>query len=394
MAAHTVSISIVRFTPDDLTLISIGCQHDSQIITWDWRSGNDLGVGKLMSPVNAIAVSFDSSMCVTVGSKSVKYWFLPMASDGLNKRTGLTSRSAILADKRNVNFVDATFCDQTNRMLAVTASGEYVKCYSWKDSGDFKAICLARIPEGLLVGCSDGLVRLFCLIGDDLDFLADLAPPTHLFMDPANAYDPQQLQNHPEDAIFPEPRCLVASSSSPTFVVGYADRSLIEFSREHNSWSFRRASLGHTGAVNCIESFPSSSSCMPAGTVITGGSDGTVRFWNFGGDSDDKGDIANILCPSLLKVVYLDENPDLLLDKRCIELVGPSQDDPNASTTMTPSGVQCTRVSHDGRSMVAGTANGMLYLIDLSFSDTPIIDVINAHDSEVSSLDFSDHAST
>lgn len=33
-------------------------------------------------------------------------------------------------------------------------------------------------------------------------------------------------------------------------------------------------------------------------------------------------------------------------------------------------------------------------LIDLSFSDTPIIDVINAHDNDVTSIDFSDHAST
>lgn len=223
--------------------------------------------------------------------------------------------------------MDAAFCDSTNRMVTVTSSGEilefngnkkvscvyqfknffvqYVKCYTWKESGDFKAICIARVPEGLLVGCSDGLVRLFCLIGDDLDFLADLAPPTHLFQDPSNVYDPQQLQNHPEDAMyvfrlfktthakslflrFPEPRCLVASSSSPTFVVGYADRSLIEFARENKSWSFRRASLGHTGSVNCIEPFPSSSPCLPIGTLITGGSDGTIRFWNFNGDSEDK----------------------------------------------------------------------------------------------------------
>ncbi|CAL2045723.1 unnamed protein product [Caenorhabditis brenneri] len=400
MQSHTVSITIVRFTPDDSTLISIGCQHDAQIITWDWRTGHDLGVGKLMSPVNAMTISFDSSMCVTVGSKSVKYWFLPLASDGLNKRTGLTSRSAILADKRNVNFVDATFCDSTNRMVAVTSSGEilefngnkkYVKCYSWKESGDFKAICIARVPEGLLVGCSDGLVRLFSLIGDDLDFLADLAPPTHLFQDPSNVYEPQQLQSHPEDAIFPEPRCIVASSSNPTFVVGYADRSLIEFARENKSWSFRRASLGHTGSVNCIEPFPSSSSCLPAGTLITGGSDGTIRFWNFGGDSEDKKDIANILCPSLLKVVYLDENPDLLTDKRNLESIGPSNEDNQSSA---PSGVLCTRVTHDGRMMIGGTATGMLYLIDLSFSDTPIIDVINAHDNDVTSIDFSDHAST
>ncbi|ULT90797.1 hypothetical protein L3Y34_008837 [Caenorhabditis briggsae] len=400
MQAHTVSITIVRFTPDDSTLISIGCQHDAQIITWDWRNGHDLGIGKLMSPVNALTISFDSSMCVTVGSKSVKYWFLPLASDGLNKRTGLTSRSAILADKRNVNFVDASFCDATNRMVAVTSSGEllefngnkkYVKCYSWKESGDFKAICIAKIPEGLLVGCSDGLVRLFCLIGEDLDFLADLAPPTHLFQDPSNVYETQQLQNHPEDAIFPEPRCLVASSSSPTFVVGYADRSLIEFARENKSWSFRRASLGHTGSVNCIEPFPSSSPCLPAGTLITGGSDGTIRFWNFGAESEDKKEIANILCPSLLKVVYLDENPDLLLDKRNLESVGPSNED---HQTASPSGVLCTRVTHDGRMMIAGTATGMLYLIDLSFSDTPIIDVINAHDNDVTSIDFSDHATT
>nr|pir hypothetical protein H24G06.1 - Caenorhabditis elegans [Caenorhabditis elegans] len=413
MQSHTVSITIVRFTPDDSTLISIGCQHDAQIFTWDWRTGHDLGVGKLMSPVNALTISFDSSMCVTVGSKSVKYWFLPLASDGMNKRTGLTSRSAILADKRNVNFVDAAFCDSTNRMVTVTSSGEilefngnkkvscvyqfknffvqYVKCYTWKESGDFKAICIARVPEGLLVGCSDGLVRLFCLIGDDLDFLADLAPPTHLFQDPSNVYDPQQLQNHPEDAIFPEPRCLVASSSSPTFVVGYADRSLIEFARENKSWSFRRASLGHTGSVNCIEPFPSSSPCLPIGTLITGGSDGTIRFWNFNGDSEDKKEIANILCPSLLKVIFLDENPDLLVDKRNLESVGPSNDENQSASS---SGVLCTRVSHDGRMLIAGTATGMLYIVDLSFSDTPIIDVINAHDHDVTSIDFSDHAST
>ncbi|CAB3396468.1 unnamed protein product [Caenorhabditis bovis] len=396
MPAHTVSIIIVKFTPDDSTLISIGCQHDAQIITWNWRTGQDMGVGKLTSPVNAITVSYDSSMCVTVGCKSVKYWFLPMASDGVNKRSGLTSRSAILADKRNVTFVDATFCDSSNRLVTVTLSGEilefngnkkYVKCYSWKDT--FKAVCVARIPEGLLVGCSDGLIRLFCLIGDDLDFLADLAPPIHLFLDPALVYEPQQLVEHPEDAMFPEPRCITASPSSGSFVVGYADRSLIEFSREHQQWSFRRASLAHVGAVNCIENFPSSSPSLPPGTVITGGNDGTIRFWNFTTDDEEKKEIVNILCPNLLKVIYLEDDSALLLDKKQYEAVGSTD-----NGQFDKSGVLCTRISHDGRLMVAGTVTGTIFFIDLSFSDMPTLDVVNAHDNEIATLDFSDHATT
>ncbi|CAI5451731.1 unnamed protein product [Caenorhabditis angaria] len=398
MNAHSVGINIVRFTPDDSTLISIGCQHDAQIITWDWKNGLDLGVGKLMSPVNALTISYDSSMCVTVGAKSVKYWFLPMASDGVSKRAGLTSRSAILADKRNVNFVDATFCDSTNRLVAVTATGEivefngnkkYVKCYNWKDSGDFKAVCISRIPEGLLIGCSDGLVRLFCLLGDDLDFLADLAPPMHILIDPSIVDSPQKLQDHPDDAIFPEPRCIVSSPFGPHFVVGYSDRSLVAFSRDHGNWGFKRASLGHVGSVNCIESFPSTSPCLPPGTVITGGSDGTIRFWNFEAN-ENRAEVSNILCPSLLKVVYLDDNQELLTDRRILDTVGPAKEDEES----VGGGVLCTKVSHDGRMMVAGTSNGMLYLIDLSFSDMPILDVINAHDNEICSLDFSDHAST
>ncbi|CAD6193698.1 unnamed protein product [Caenorhabditis auriculariae] len=397
LTAHQVSVTIVKFTPNDSTLISVGCQHDAGIIAWDWRSGKELQTGRLMSPVNALAISFDGSMCVTVGTKTIKYWFIPQGDDAKSSR-GFASRSAILADKRNATFVDVAFCDASNRMMAVTANGniielnenkKYVKGYSWRTPEvSFRANCIARIPEGLLIGCDDGMVRLFSLTGDDLDFVADLSSPVALGIDPSKVYSAEKLRAIPDGAIYPEVRCIVASPNSPTFAVGYADRTMVEFSRENRGWQFRRACMAHVGPINSVEMYPPNCPYLPSETFITGGSDGTVRFWSTKSSAADRQDWVNFLFPPLLKVLYLEEEISALVEKRNTEVVGAEK--AVAAEDELLLGICCTRVTLDGRILVAGTRTGVLHLIDLSFPDMPTLDVIQAHDSEVTCAEFSD----
>ncbi|RCN44379.1 WD domain, G-beta repeat protein [Ancylostoma caninum] len=94
---HTFSIVAVRFVPGTNLLVSVGCQHDGTICVWDWRSGAKLATGKVTAVVNAIAISPDSSICVTVGSKHVKYWHLPAGDSqhGAAMQVGFTGSNLL-----------------------------------------------------------------------------------------------------------------------------------------------------------------------------------------------------------------------------------------------------------------------------------------------------------
>uniref|UniRef100_A0A0K0DFZ1 WD_REPEATS_REGION domain-containing protein n=1 Tax=Angiostrongylus cantonensis TaxID=6313 RepID=A0A0K0DFZ1_ANGCA len=280
---HSNSVVAVRFVSGTNLLISVGCQHDGTICVWDWRNGTKVSTGKVTAVVNAIAISPDNTMCVTVGSKHVKYWHLPA---GDSHGAGMQSRSAILADRRSSVFVDVVFLDN-NKVLTVTEDGalveflnkKYVKTYRYDDHSI--PLCVSVTKNDVVLGCTNGVIRLYDK--DDLTMRGRLPHPAFIGMDPASASSVEAFEVQPQQARYPDVRALCCTSSMrESFIAAYSDRSMFVFERGKGSdpWRKLSSSMAHVGPVTVVKRYPSHFTYLPGGSFITAGADGTVRIWN------------------------------------------------------------------------------------------------------------------
>ncbi|KAK5964971.1 putative wd40 protein [Trichostrongylus colubriformis] len=404
---HSNSIVAVRFVPGSNLLISVGCQHDATICVWDWRSGSKLATGKVTAVVNAIAISPDNTMCVTVGSKHVKYWHLPAGDSP--QGAGLQSRSAILADRRSSIFVDVVFLD-ANRVLSVTEDGalveflnkKYVKTYRFDDPN--LPLCLAVTKDAVVLGCTNGVIRLY--EKDDLKTRGRLPHPAFVGMDPAMASTAESLEVHPKGvrqgtrdtrnienlrSRYPDVRALCAISSIPeSFIATYSDRSMFVFEKgdDMDQWRKLSSSLAHVGAVTAVKRYPSHLPYLPSGSFITAGVDGTVRIWSM----DRKKDKAcpmpstNLLSPTLKKIIHVEGDFSSLVEPRGDVGFVPSE----RVESMT--GIRCLTVSPDGKHLVAGSKSGNLHIIDLADPEMNVVEVVSAHELDVQCVEYSDNS--
>ncbi|KAK6754314.1 hypothetical protein RB195_013363 [Necator americanus] len=389
---HTFSIVAVRFVPGTNLLVSVGCLHDGTICVWDWRSGAKLSTGKVTAVVNAIAISPDSSICVTVGSKHVKYWHLPAGDT--QQGTGMQSRSAILADRRSSTFVDVVFVD-AETVLSVTEDGvlvefknkKYVKIYRFEEN--CLPLCISVTNDAVVLGCTNGIVRLYDK--QNLNVLCMLPHPAFIGMDPAVASTAELLEVHPQGVTYPDVRALCCTSTAPeTFISAYSDRSMFVFRRGDNpsQWSKLSSSMAHVGAVTTVKRYPSRLPYLPTGSFITGGVDGTVRIWSMERNEDQICPIPgkNLLSPTLKKIIHVEENFGALVEPRGDVNFLPNER--NESTT----GIRCLTVSPDGKHLVVGTKCGNIHVVDLSDPEMSQLEVISAHELDVQCLEYSNNA--
>jgi WD40 repeat protein len=112
LKSHGFGISCVAFSKDSAQLVSVGNQHDRCVIVWDLQKQSKVAEGRLSCQVNAMDMSEDGRMFVTVGVRHVKFWYLE------KNNAVLQGRTAILADQRNNTFVDVC-CAANNRTFAI-----------------------------------------------------------------------------------------------------------------------------------------------------------------------------------------------------------------------------------------------------------------------------------
>ncbi len=73
-------LNIQAFSPNLKYVISVGEQHDMVVNVWDWKSGSKHGTGKISAKVTGLAFSEDGSRFVTVGNRSVRFWYMAIKS--------------------------------------------------------------------------------------------------------------------------------------------------------------------------------------------------------------------------------------------------------------------------------------------------------------------------
>ncbi|PAV80351.1 hypothetical protein WR25_20641 isoform A [Diploscapter pachys] len=382
---HSNTISAVKFTNNGHFVISAGSELDGHLVVWDWRQTRSVFQGKISGPVGALAVSPDSLQVVSVGAKSVKYWTLPSSPDYVDKERDFNMRSAILADKRSLVFIDALFIS-SQRLLVASQDGQvielvnkkFVRTYTWVDKG-LLATCLSLTGSGVAIGFDDGSVRILSIDSESLNHADELRCPLFVGNDPSMVKDPSSFSEfrHVPNGARSASVCAIKSDSGNDLIVAHADRSLVFYRKEDASWMFRGTSQAHVGTVSDIQFYPPQFDYLPRGSFITGGRDGTIKIWNLHPASLAQSS-KNLLCPNLIKVIPLEDDYEALVDN--IHLA------PLSATT----GLSCLRISPDGQHLVAGAHNGHLNLVDLTDPDCVHFDSIAAHEGTVTALVYSD----
>lgn len=243
---HSVRVNAIAFTPDGQSVVS--GSDDGQIILWDLRTGNRLYTFSAhWTAVLAVAVSPDGALLVGGGvDQKVTQWnltgkfllntFRPFSSP--HSHEGLVHALQFSASSKTVVSGSA---DRTIRVWRYETG-------NWKQtlSGHTDAVfAIALTPDGttLVSGSADRTVRIWSL--------------TQYAM-------PRILTGHMGWV-----NCVAIHSDGKTIISGSADQTL-------KFWDLHTGELlltlsGHQGAITSV--------VVHGNTVVSGGSDGMIRFW-------------------------------------------------------------------------------------------------------------------
>ncbi|KAI0979733.1 hypothetical protein GJ496_010494 [Pomphorhynchus laevis] len=228
-AGHRYSIDCVCFSPNLRFVVSVGVIHDMSINVWNWKIKIRVSSNNICSQIAGVAFSEDGSSFVTVGNRHVKFWYLSASIS--NQTTALRGRSGILAEKKNNSYCDVA-CgkgDIAGRTFAITTSSllcEFSEdriLEKWVDLKTDRATCLSVGELYIMVGCGQGIVRIF---DTDMQFMLNMPLPSPIGTVPSCqtlAID-NKLPKHFADAV-----CLRLDEERSKVFIAYNDHSWYHF---------------------------------------------------------------------------------------------------------------------------------------------------------------------
>ncbi|CAG9531001.1 unnamed protein product [Cercopithifilaria johnstoni] len=387
---HQLGISCVRFTPNGY-LVSVGNQHDRSIVVWDWRVQQKIAENRLTSKVNSIDIT-EQGGCVTVGVRHVKFWHVARKSES-SKSVPLQGRSAILADQRNNTFLDVC-CAPNNRTFSVTETSLLIEFHDKKlvNTYDLHSEVPRSIVLGigeLFIGFNNGFIR--CLDIVTMKHKFTFCKPHYLLCDVAEGVKEDALSpnSHPTGCRYPDVRALTYNKKTGMLTVIYSDRSIYTWQRTDRGILKISSQLFHVGPVISLEVYPPNFEWLPQGSIMTGGTDQTIRIWNvdhllrsFDESKRTSLPYANVFSEDLKKVIFITNN-DSQLSESPDEVFG-------ASISDTGSGVKSLKVSPNGKHLAAGSRDGNLSIYDLTTPTMEVIAFFEAHESDIMCVEYSD----
>nr|XP_061837712.1 mitogen-activated protein kinase-binding protein 1 [Nerophis lumbriciformis]XP_061837713.1 mitogen-activated protein kinase-binding protein 1 [Nerophis lumbriciformis] len=390
---HKYGVACVTFSPNGKYIISVGYQHDMMVHVWNWKKDVVVAANKVSSKVTAVSFSHDSSYFVTAGNRHLKFWYLDHSKTSkVNATVPLLGRSGLLGELRNNFFCDVgcgrgqqasfTFCITTSGLLVQFDQRRLLD--KWVELRAAQATCLCVTDQLIFCGCSDGAVRAFSPL--TLHFICTLPRPHFLGVDVAAMTDISQLFSCRADARYPDTVAVTYDPSNHWLSCIYNDHSVYVW----DVGDLRRvgklySALYHASCVWSLEVFPQEGGVTGAeklvlapGCFLSCSSDNTIRVWTVDGRHSMQ---ANILSHDLHTVIYVDTNAASLLDTDSVSVAEGPQCEQNRG------GIRTLRISPDGRHLASGDRMGVLRVLDLHAMEE-IVNV-QAHDSEILSLDFS-----
>ncbi|KFQ55772.1 Mitogen-activated protein kinase-binding protein 1, partial [Nestor notabilis] len=193
------------------------------------------------------------------------------------------------------------------------------------------------------------------------------------------------------DAKYPDTIALTFDPTNQWLSCVYNDHSLYVWDvKDPKKVGKVYSALYHSSCVWNIEMYPevkdNNQSCLPPGSFITCSSDNTIRLWNT--ESSNIHGTAlhrNILSNDLMKIIYVDDNTQVLLDTD-YNSEG-SADKADAQVMDTKVGIRTVCVSPSGEHLASGDRIGTLRIYELQSLREML--KVEAHDSEILCLEYS-----
>ncbi|KFV66211.1 Mitogen-activated protein kinase-binding protein 1, partial [Dryobates pubescens] len=401
---HKYGVACVAFSPSSKYIVSVGYQHDMIVNVWSWKKNIVVAANKVSSKVTAVSFSEDCSYFVTAGNRHIKFWYLDDSKTSkVNATVPLLGRSGLLGELRNNFFADvacgrgkkadSTFCITSSGLLCEFNEKRLLdKWVELRNTDSFTttvANCISVNHDYIFCGCADGTVRIFNPL--NLHFVTTLPKPHFLGTDIASITEASRLFSGVADAKYPDTIALTFDPTNQWLSCVYNDHSLYVWDvKDPKKVGKVYSALYHSSCVWNIEMYPevkdNNQPCLPPGSFITCSSDNTIRLWNT--ESSNIHGTAlhrNILSNDLMKIIYVDDNTQVLLDTD-YNTAG-SAEKADAQVMDTKVGIRTVCVSPSGEHLASGDRIGTLRIYELQSLREML--KVEAHDSEILCLEYS-----
>ncbi|NWR29191.1 MABP1 protein, partial [Tachuris rubrigastra] len=404
---HKYGVACVAFSPSSKYIVSVGYQHDMIVNVWSWKKNIVVAANKVSSKVTAVSFSEDCSYFVTAGNRHIKFWYLDDSKTSkVNATVPLLGRSGLLGELRNNFFADvacgrgkkaeSTFCITSSGLLCefnekrlLDKWVELRVSFTSSYSATTVANCISVNHDYIFCGCADGTVRIFNPL--NLHFVTTLPKPHFLGTDIASVTEASRLFSGMADAKYPDTIALTFDPTNQWLSCVYNDHSLYVWDvKDPKKVGKVYSALYHSSCVWNIEMYPevkdNNQPCLPPGSFITCSSDNTIRLWNT--ESSNIHGTAlhrNILSNDLMKIIYVDDNTQVLLDTD-YNSAG-SAEKADAQVMDTKVGIRTVCVSPSGEHLASGDRIGTLRIYELQSLKEML--KVEAHDSEILCLEYS-----
>ncbi|GMH62952.1 hypothetical protein TrLO_g10666 [Triparma laevis f. longispina] len=412
LKAHKFGVSCLAFSPSSSVLVSCGFKHDRRMYIWNWKGGRPVAAARLSQQVNGIEFTGPKTF-VTVGEKHVKFWNLDASNvifpgqDSSNDQnesyvnegelsvlnanlpnpdTPLPEikgfPASILASHATSTFVDVAYHKQTNKVFTVTSNGQLCSfdgkeqvMENWVSLESQEGFSLDVCGDLVAIGCGKGVVRLFD--AKTLKYVTSLPLPPSASS--VNSSTLEKVTATTAAVALPSASCVRFLPGATKITVIYGDNSLFVYDLTNpSSIGKYRSFLHHSGPIwdlQCIPlksdpiridgelspASPRDSPDVPEYTFLTTSADKTFRFWNLG-------------VPGTARVVH--NRWKNIYSKDLIHC------------EVHPEVFFRSVAAHPKRKDVAvGDNKGRIMIFDVN--SLKFNKVVNAHDSEVMSLDYS-----
>ncbi|NWV68086.1 MABP1 protein, partial [Malurus elegans] len=405
---HKYGVACVAFSPSSKYIVSVGYQHDMIVNVWSWKKNIVVAANKVSSRVTAVSFAEDCSYFVTAGNRHIKFWYLDDSKTSkVNATVPLLGRSGLLGELRNNFFADvacgrgkkadSTFCITSSGLLCEFNEKRLLD--KWVELRDIShllcppqttvANCISVNHDYIFCGCADGTVRIFNPL--NLHFVTTLPKPHFLGTDIASVTEASRLFSGVTDVKYPDTIALTFDPTNQWLSCVYNDHSLYVWDvKDPKKVGKVYSALYHSSCVWNIEMYPevkdNNQPCLPPGSFITCSSDNTIRLWNT--ESSNIHGTAlhrNILSNDLMKIIYVDDNTQVLLDTD-YNSAG-SADKADAQVLDTKVGIRTVCVSPSGEHLASGDRIGTLRIYELQSLKEML--KVEAHDSEILCLEYS-----
>uniref|UniRef100_A0A7M4FM90 Mitogen-activated protein kinase binding protein 1 n=1 Tax=Crocodylus porosus TaxID=8502 RepID=A0A7M4FM90_CROPO len=401
---HKYGVACVSFSPSSKYIVSVGYQHDMIVNVWSWKKNIVVAANKVSSKVTAVSFSEDCSYFVTVGNRHIKFWYLDDSKTSkVNATVPLLGRSGLLGELRNNFFTDvacgrgkkadSTFCITSSGLLCEFNEKRLLdKWVELRNTDSFTttvANCISVNHDYIFCGCADGTVRIFNPL--NLHFITTLPKPHFLGTDIASITEASRLFSGMTDAKYPDTIALTFDPTNQWLSCVYNDHSLYVWDvKDPKKVGKVYSALYHSSCVWSIEVYPevkdNNQSYLPPSSFITCSSDNTIRLWNTESSNIHGSALhRNILSSDLMKIIYVDDNTQYLLDTDYNS--GGSADKADTQVTDTKVGIRTVCVSPSGEHLASGDRIGTLRIYELQSLREML--KVEAHDSEILCLEYS-----